>query len=650
MHRLLFAILFPLVFAGSLSAQISDDEIAGIKVKLRAAKNDSARLTHAFQLANGYRFYNVDSSLYYSDVALGFAEKLKDLRFKAAVLSLKGATVLENGRLPESLQLQFDALSISQKLKDTSIVAYALNRIGNTYMELADFKKANEYYFRSKDLFQVIRDSAMYYNEISNIGNIYEMMGMPDSALYYQQLVYNASYRNPTDRVFVTWGEMMFRMGNAYKLKGDREKAMQYYKQGIIESKTDNDIRNLTMNNLFLAKLYEELNLPDSSMKYAYDAIATGKAVSFRKGVYDASILLSTLFDKRNLHDSAYKYLALANVEKDSLIGVKRFQELQRIVLDEQERQRKAEVERIATRNKQKQLALIAGLAIFLIIASILYFNNKQKQKTNRVLEKTLANLKSTQSQLIQSEKMASLGELTAGIAHEIQNPLNFVNNFSEVNKELIEEMNGQLAIGNLQEAKQIGTDIKENEEKINHHGKRADAIVKNMLLHSRTGTGKKEPTDINALVDEYLRLAFHGQRAKDKMFNVKLETALDPTLAKINVIPQDIGRVLLNLINNAFFAVEQRSKKENGKFEPTVKVSSRKAGDTVELTITDNGEGIPDIIKDKIFQPFFTTKAPGQGTGLGLSLSYDILKAHGGELKVESTEGEGSSFTISLY
>ena len=268
--------------------------------------------------------------------------------------------------------------------------------------------------------------------------------------------------------------------------------------------------------------------------------------------------------------------------------------------------------------------------------------------------------LKQTQAQLIQSEKMASLGELTAGIAHEIQNPLNFVNNFSELNIELIDEMHQEMDKGNLDDAKAIANDIKDNEQKINHHGKRADAIVKGMLQHSRSSSGVKEPTDINTLADEYLRLAYHGLRAKDKSFNATIKTDYDERIGNINIIPQDIGRVILNLINNAFYAVapplsEGGIRNPPNGYEPTVIVKtslnppSGGRGAEVLISVKDNGKGIPQKVLNKIFQPFFTTKPTGQGTGLGLSLSYDIVKAHGGELKVETKEGEGSEFIIQL-
>jgi signal transduction histidine kinase len=269
-------------------------------------------------------------------------------------------------------------------------------------------------------------------------------------------------------------------------------------------------------------------------------------------------------------------------------------------------------------------------------------------QRTNQ-LSRSLQELKETQTQLVQREKMASLGELTAGIAHEIQNPLNFVNNFSEVNVELLDEMEKEFVAGNKEDGIAIAKDVKQNLEKIIHHGKRADAIVKGMLQHSRSSSGVKEPTDINVLADEYLRLAYHGQRAKDKSFNATMKTDFDQGIGNINIIPQDIGRVLLNLYNNAFYAVTEKKKQVGDDYEPTVSVSTKKINGKVEIKVKDNGNGIPQKVLDKIFQPFFTTKPTGQGTGLGLSLAYDIIKAHGGELKVQTKEGEGSEFIIYL-
>jgi signal transduction histidine kinase len=270
-------------------------------------------------------------------------------------------------------------------------------------------------------------------------------------------------------------------------------------------------------------------------------------------------------------------------------------------------------------------------------------------EEQNRKLAESYQNLKSTQAQLIQAEKMASLGQLTAGIAHEIKNPLNFVNNFADISNELLEEMKEELDKGNTQDAKEIADDIIRNLEKILHHGRRADSIVKGMLEHSRSSDGHKESKDINALADEYLRLAYHGLRAKDKSFNATMNTEFDESIAKIDIVAQDIGRVILNLISNAFHEVNDCKDKMVDGYSPTVSVASKDLGDSIAIYVQDNGRGIPQDIQDKIFQPFFTTKPTGQGTGLGLSLSYDIVKAHNGNLTVESKPGEGATFIMTL-
>jgi len=295
------------------------------------------------------------------------------------------------------------------------------------------------------------------------------------------------------------------------------------------------------------------------------------------------------------------------------------------------------------------QIDLLTPLADSFSAAYARYEDFKKLEVAKNRIEMTLSELKATQSQLIQSEKMASLGELTAGIAHEIQNPLNFVNNFSEINTELIDELQSEIKAGNTNKAFSISNNIKENEKKIIRHGKRADAIVKGMLQHSRSSTGVKEPTDINALTYEYLRLRYHGLRAKDKEFNAIMKTDFDEMIGNINIIPQDIGQVLLNLYNNAFFAVREKQKQNSPGYEPTVSVSTKRVNGKVEIKVSDNGNGIPQKILDKIFQPFFTTKPTGQGTGLGLSLSYDIIRTHGGEIMVETKEGEYTEFVIRL-
>ncbi|HET7003025.1 MAG TPA: ATP-binding protein, partial [Puia sp.] len=350
-------------------------------------------------------------------------------------------------------------------------------------------------------------------------------------------------------------------------------------------------------------------------------------------------------------------------VLRDSLFNREKTTAFQNLVYKEQEKQKEIQASKLQYQNQLKLNASLGILFTVLVIAVILFRNNRQRKKAFALLQKqkeqtdlqktkveqTLEELKVTQSQLVHSEKMASLGELTAGIAHEIQNPLNFVNNFSDINKELLVEMNEEISKQNFHEVTVLSKDVKENEEKINYHGKRAGAIVKGMLQHSQMSTGQKEPTDLNALASEYLRLAYYGLRSKDKSSDILRKTDFDPSVGIIHIVSQDIGRVLLNLYNNAFYALAEKKRQHPTDFEPVISVSTKKTDGKIEISVKDNGNGIPQKVLNKIFQPFFTTKPAGQGTGLGLSLSYDVIKAHGGNIKVDTREGEFTEFVIQI-
>lgn len=337
----------------------------------------------------------------------------------------------------------------------------------------------------------------------------------------------------------------------------------------------------------------------------------------------------------QNILDLVNQYVQLTEEDKTTVISALK----------------KADKDLLISEFKLERTEKVKRTTAILLEETIEELEQKRKaiEDANDALQKSLDELKAAQAQLIQSEKMASLGELTAGIAHEIQNPLNFVNNFSEVSKELLEEMLEELQNGDMEEVNAIAQDVIQNLEKINHHGKRADGIVKGMLQHSRSSSDTKELADINVLVDEYLRLAYHGLRAKDKSFNAALETNFDDTIKTINIVPQDIGRVVLNLITNAFYACNEKKELQIEDYEPKVTVETKKINDKIQIQVSDNGNGIPNKVLEKVFQPFFTTKPTGQGTGLGLSLSYDIIKAHGGNIKVNTIENEGTDFIISL-
>jgi signal transduction histidine kinase len=392
----------------------------------------------------------------------------------------------------------------------------------------------------------------------------------------------------------------------------------------------------------------------DSCRLFAQQALDISQRIKYAKGIMRASELLSQVYEKTNPY-KAINYLRLSMSVKDSLYSKGRINQVNSIAFNDELRRLDAIAAEKAARNRFRMWSLAGGMFTLLITGILLWRNIQHRTKANLLLqkekqtvEKTLEELKATQAQLVQREKMASLGELTAGIAHEIQNPLNFVNNFSEVNLELVEELQKEAA-GMSEEVVDLAAIIKENEQKIHHHGKRADAIVKSMLQHSSVSSGEKQPSDINALADEYLRISYHGLRAKDKSFEARLQTDFDKSIGKVSIIPQEISRVLLNFYNNAFYTVHEKKKKENGLYEPVVQVRTKKVDGRIEITVKDNGEGKPENILDKIFQPFFTTKPTGEGTGLGLSLSYDIIKAHGGDIQVKTLAGEGSAFIIQL-
>ncbi len=619
---------------------------------------------------NYYEESNRDSALVYAEKRIAIARKYGKKIPEAYSLISKAYQLTGLGRLGESYRCLLNAFAIADDPKlpqkeDWQLSAvpfkgdirkllrsYAhhisgilMFRTENTKQQIFHFSEAGRI---GAEMNYAPRQMLAYMN----LGLVYLSINKLDSVLYYEKLSEQIAYRSG----FVKFlGIVKFTIGDVYKAKGDDATALEYYYQGVKWGKEQSNLNAWNRAYMRLFRHHFAAGNSDSALYYALNNLrlvqGMGQISGTETNLGVAYEYLSKGYQLNHQFDSAFKYQGMALVTKDSLtrIRIRSLSDLQNLSFGEQLRLQNLEKERATYQNKVRTYALLTGIVVFVLVAVILYRNNRQKHKTNKVLESTLSNLRSTQSQLVQSEKMASLGELTAGIAHEIQNPLNFVNNFSEVNTELINELQQELKTGNTEEAIALSNDIKDNEQKINHHGKRADAIVKGMLQHSRSSSGTKEPTDINALADEYLRLAYHGLRAKDKSFNATLKTDFDDSIGKLSIIPQDIGRVILNLITNAFYVVAEKKKQNGDGFEPTVSVSTKKVGDKAEIKVTDNGNGIPQKILDKIFQPFFTTKPTGQGTGLGLSLSYDIVKAHGGELTVETKEGEGSIFIIEI-
>jgi len=650
-------------------AQSQQRQLDSLQTILKNAPDDTVRMVTLDNLASYYAESNRDSAMFFTEDALIIAQKLNQRLFIADILLFKSYLVQKQANFSLSLKLCNEALSIIEDKKSEKnafipkdrefanepgkyrhrMIISVFHQLGNTYSGAGNKEKAIEYYKKEIQVADELNSKAGRVTSNMNIGRLYQEMEQLDTAFIYS----NRALQHSKKSGYKLYDGFILRnIATIYFKKGLLDSAKYYYQMSLLSSKEQNNLATEIETNLSLARLYQKLAQADSIKYYASTALQLATILKVPARIDDAANLLSVAFKMQANTDSALFYLTLSKNLGDSLHRdiTDKLTQFQNTNFEEQLQLEKEAQASAAAKNKIRTIAFIIGLGLLSVLAFVFYRNNKQKHKANLVLEKTLTDLKSTQTQLIQSEKMASLGELTAGIAHEIQNPLNFVNNFSEVNKELLIEMKDEMDKGNISDAKEIASDIIANEEKINHHGKRADAIVKGMLQHSRSSNGQKEPTDINALCDEYLRLSYHGLRAKDKSFNATMKTDFDESIGNINIIPQDIGRVVLNLINNAFYVVDEKKKSGSENYEPTVSISTKKIGNKVEIKVTDNGNGIPQKVLDKIFQPFFTTKPTGQGTGLGLSLSYDIVtKGHGGELKVETKEGEGTTFIIVL-
>ena len=640
---ILISILIPLVQAQTWEPK-SQLFIDSLKKELNQVKTDIDRVLIMAELSNVYRNVS-DSSLFFGQEALELSKKVKYPRGEAYALYALGNLYRLEGDFPKAMNTLLEGLHLAEDLKDTYLTGRYVSSIGIVYSQMNDNPQAIKYFKKSRPYFELLGNNSMVSQVNANISRGFRRSNHLDSALVYTKLAMRyLDIKNDDDRaswIMLEAGTLQFELGN-------KETAFAYLHKCIeINTKNlDNFYGSFAYN--VMAGFFRKSGQADSSIYYAKKGLEAAQKIGFKFGALEASNVLAETYESKDIKEALF-YHKIARGINDELYGAKIVQGLQKILSEEQERLRLIEESKIAEQNRLKQYLLLTGLGVLLLIAFMLYRNNVRKNRSNELLKSTLSNLKSAQAQLIQSEKMASLGELTAGIAHEIQNPLNFVNNFSELSSELITEMKEELEKGNVALAIEVANDIDQNLAKINHHGKRADSIVKGMLQHSQKGSGQKEPTDINAMAEEYLRLAYHGCLAKDITLNASFVTDLDKNIGNVNLVQQDISRVLLNLYNNAFYAVAERQKQETGDYQLTVTLTTKRKDRFIEICVKDNGNGIPDKIKEKIFQPFFTTKPTGQGTGLGLSLSYDIVKAHGGELKVETKEGEGSAFMIQL-
>jgi two-component system NtrC family sensor kinase len=658
MKKRLYFVIFLAAFFSASAQQKKADSLISV---LKSVTDNKKKIEILKQLTDQQN--DAPVIIEYAGKGIALAEKLNQPKDEEYFQFDLVRGYFKSDDYPKQLDMCFKGLVLSRKLHDDHYSLRFLNGILIGYGHGKEYHKAINYGLEGLHVAERIKEKKQYSVFFDNIGLNYIKLHMLDSAMSYIKRAYRSALELHDPNI----GYSISGLGLIEDSLHHKNLALSYYRQAIPFFKKSNLFRdrNLASGYIHIANIYVQTHLQDSAFYYtsmAYNIASKAKDMS---AISDAARLLSSSYEGRNDKESL-RYYKIAVAAKDSLLNDEKAKQFQIISLNERMREADLKQAAIAYQNKMRLYVVILALALTTCIIVFLWLNNKKQQKANVLLSeqkreieeqrdqtnKALGELQKTQTQLIQSEKMASLGELTAGIAHEIQNPLNFVNNFSEVNTELIDELQEERNknIRDLKSENDILNTIRENEQKINMHGKRADSIVKSMLEHSRASSGQKELTDLNALADEYMRLSYHGLRAKDKTFNSAMEPHLDGDLPKVNVVPQDIGRVLLNLFNNAFYAVHQKKKQNPEGYSPQVTLTTSHKNGFIEITVKDNGNGIPDNIKDKVMQPFFTTKPTGEGTGLGLSLSYDIVvKAHGGSIGVNGKEGEGSEFIIKL-
>jgi two-component system, NtrC family, sensor kinase len=632
---------------------------------LQNAVDDSSKYRVQMRLADFYIEKDRDKSIQYSNACIELASRNDKFLDLASSLTDKGHALTHLEKYSEAYTCFTNALKIArdpsfngttwEDKKNTTGEKERLMLLCKVYQNFSSLMLSAGNTEKSKKLLLEAKSVAEKNGFLTNLGYIsldlghqYLNLEIIDTALILERqamhLLTAAGERRPLGYCNMVIGLIWLKMKNY-------DSTLYYYRKGLAISTYFENHTNLSACLSNLSSYYINVKPEPDSAIYYTQAWLKILDIPGNSNLGAAYFNMSEAYKLKYNKDSIIKYQALSISEKDKAF-LKRgtaLNSLQNKALVEQEQMMKLKEREVESKNRLRIYIVAGGLIVFGLISLILYNNNLKKQKANKALETTLADLRSTQAQLVQSEKMASLGELTAGIAHEIQNPLNFVNNFSEVNKELVDELFTELNKGNVNEASAIAADIRENEAKIGFHGKRAESIVRSMLQHSHASSGTREPQDINALAEEYLRLAFHGFRAKDKSFQSDFSTSFDPTVGKVNIVQQDIARVLLNLINNAFYAVNEKRKLGTPDYEPSVHISTLRLGNKVRIDVKDNGNGIPQKILDKIFQPFFTTKPTGEGTGLGLSLSYDIIKTHGGEIIVDTRQGEYTEFRVTL-
>ena len=640
--------------------------IDSLEALLAAAAPDTTRVLLLAQLAYEHTQTDPLATIAYGKQALQLAQQLRFRRGEALALIRLGSGFREAGNYPAALQVGLQGLRLAEALHNPELTARAFNALGYLYWEQGNSRPALAYFLRAKAVAEKSHNLTLLTRVMGNIGNVYTQLNRLDSARTYSQAGYalDLARHDLTSEV----GDAAT-LGNIYAGLGRPQLAQHYYRSSIRRATGQHITFALCRAYLGQARLAQRLHGPrtDSALYFGRKALAAGQQGHYPKGVLEASQFLAAAHAARRDSAAAFRYLTLASNTRDTLFSQTRMAQMQALDVNERLRQQELADQQAKTAEERRYHWLLAALASTVPVLLLLWRTNRLRQRANQQLNAhnaqiatqrdelstALAQLTATQAQLVQSEKMAFLGELTAGIAHELQNPLNFVKNFAEVSTDLVDDISEDRDDTTRDTAleREILAGLKQNLQKISQHGQRASSIIKDMLEHSRTGTSQRVPTNLNELTEEYLRLAYQSQQTRDKSPAITLTTIYDPALPLVAVAPQNMGRVLLNLFTNAFYAVQQRQKAGAATYIPEVRVSTHLlANGHVEIRVHDNGTGIPDAVKDKVFQPFFTTKPASKGTGLGLSLSYDIVtQGHGGTLTVVSQEGSFTEFIISL-
>ncbi len=654
---------------------------------------ETAQAEALLQLGSVYKLEgDLPRALAYFNQALKMPALKQNLRLQGRAFNLISQVYTTQGDYSQALQYLLQGLKASEQAGDQKEAAMIVNSFGRIYSLLGDQPQSLAYYFRSLKANEQLGDKNGIVRSLNNIGDTYRVMGnYPRAIHFFQEALTRAPGLNNNLIVGIAKGNL----ADVYVKQGLYGKALTLGRQALAMAQVIDDLEGVAACSEILARAHLHTGQLDSARLYGLRSLQVARQTGLKVYIRDAGLVLSQVYAKANDYPNAYRYQQLFTTYKDSLASEdtrNRANKLQfQYEIDKKEASiallQKDKTLQAETARRQRLLlfAFVIGLALVGLLAVVLWRSNRNKQQANTLLTRqkqeidqqalhlqtlnqelsvqnhqvaaqrdelgtTLTQLRLAQTQLIQQAKLASLGELTAGIAHEILNPLNFVNNFSEVSTELVSELKEQLDQGDIMEAKAMADDLAQNLQKITHHGNRASVIVKGMQAHARTETGEKRLADLNSLADEYLKIAYQALLVKDKDFTVELIRDFEPEVGKVDVVPQDLGRVLLNLYNNAFYAVRQKHRTAPPGYRPTVSINTARVNGHVEIRVSDNGTGMAESVKGKIFQPFFTTKPTGEGTGLGLSLSYDIVtKGHNGSLLVQSRDGQGTDFVIQL-